>query len=128
MSWKLQSDRPIYSQLMELIELKICSGFYPPGSKIPSVRELAQEASVNPNTMQRALSTLESDGLLISNRTSGRFVTNDESEILKLKKKLAEKNVAKFLQMMSKLGFTKDEIQNAISKSYIWEDNNGNNT
>jgi DNA-binding transcriptional regulator YhcF (GntR family) len=92
------------------------------------VRELAQEASVNPNTMQRALSTLESDGLLISNRTSGRFVTNDESEILKLKKKLAEKNVAEFLQMMSKLGFTKDEIQNAISKSYIWEDNNGNNT
>ena len=68
MSWDLSSDRPIYAQLLEQIELKICSGIYPPGFKMPSVRDLAQEASVNPNTMQRALSALEDTGLLYSHR------------------------------------------------------------
>ena len=77
MPWDLKSDRPIYIQLIEEIQLRIFSGEYPPGSKLPSVRDIAQEASVNPNTMQRALSKLEEDGLVITHRTSGRTITED---------------------------------------------------
>ena len=77
MAWDLKSDRPIYTQLVEQIELMICSGIYPAGSKLPSVRDFAKEAGVNPNTMQRALAKLEEDGLVNTNRTSGKFVTED---------------------------------------------------
>lgn len=110
MSWDLSSDRPIYAQLMEQIELKICAGIYAPGSKMPSVRDLAQEASVNPNTMQRALSGLEDAGLLYSQRTSGRFVTEDVDLIKKSRTRLAEEYIEAFLKKMSKLGFNHEEI------------------
>ena len=86
MPWDLTSDRPIYAQIIEQMELKICSGVYPLGSKLPSVRDLAREASVNPNTMQRALSKLEESGLLYSVRTSGRYVTEDVNMIRKQRK------------------------------------------
>ncbi len=76
-NWEFQSDRPIYTQLVEQIKLRIISGIYKPGDKLPSVRDFAQEASVNPNTMQRALAELEKDGLVYSQRTSGRFITED---------------------------------------------------
>lgn len=109
MSWDLKSDRPIYSQLIEQIEIKICSGIFAPGSKLPSVRELAQEASVNPNTMQRALSKLEEDGLLYTNRTSGRFVTEDAKIIQQAKQKLAQEQISEFLEKMKSLGFDKKE-------------------
>ena len=81
MPWDLKPDRPIYTQLVEHIELMILSGVYPPGTKLPSVRDLAKEASVNPNTMQRALSKLEEDGLIITHRTSGRSITEDSGMI-----------------------------------------------
>ncbi|HHT50041.1 MAG TPA: GntR family transcriptional regulator [Eubacteriaceae bacterium] len=110
MSWDLSSDRPIYAQLLEQIELKICSGIYPPGFKMPSVRDLAQEASVNPNTMQRALSALEDTGLLYSHRTSGRFVTDDADLIKNTRTRLAQKHIKEFLKKMSELGFNKGEI------------------
>ena len=74
MGWKFQTDRPIYAQLVEQVKQKMIAGVYPPGGKMPSVRELAAEASVNPNTMQRAFSQLEQEGLLYTQRTSGRFV------------------------------------------------------
>ena len=64
MTWELKNDRPIYAQLIEQIKLRIISGFYRPGERLPSVRDMAAEAAVNPNTMQRALSELERDGLL----------------------------------------------------------------
>jgi DNA-binding transcriptional regulator YhcF (GntR family) len=115
MPWDLKSDRPIYTQLIEQIELKICSGIYPPGSKLPSVRDLAQEASVNPNTMQRALAKLEEDGLLYSSRTSGRFVTEDSNMIKQVKNKLAQKHVQDFLTKMTELGFNYEEILSIIS-------------
>ena len=98
MGWELKTDRPIYAQLIEQIELRICAGIYPPGSRIPSVRDLAQEASVNPNTMQRALAKLEEDGLLYSHRTSGRFVTEDTEMIRKTRNKLAKEQVQVFLK------------------------------
>ena len=85
MPWDLKSDRPIYTQLIEMIELKIFSGEYPLGSNLPSVRDLANEASVNPNTMQRALARLEEDGFIVTHRTRGRTITEDADMIKKLK-------------------------------------------
>ena len=75
MAWNLNSDRPIYAQILEVIQLRIIAGQYKSGDKIPSVRELAAEAGVNPNTMQKALSELERSGLVMAQRTSGRIVT-----------------------------------------------------
>jgi GntR family transcriptional regulator len=110
MPWELKNDRPIYVQLIEQIELKICSGVYTPGSRLPSVRDLAREASVNPNTMQRALAKLEEDGLLYSTRTSGRFVTEDDNMIYQVKSKLAQEQMRDFLKNMKQLGFENKEI------------------
>ena len=73
MPWELDNDRPIYLQLMERIQQDIVSGIYKPGDRLPSVRDLAVEAAVNPNTMQKALSELERSGLVYSQRTSGRY-------------------------------------------------------
>lgn len=116
MAWELKNDRPIYLQLMEQLKLKIISGVYPPGSRVPAVRELAAEASVNPNTMQKALSELERDGLLYANRTSGRFITEDISMIKDLKFDLAQEQLTLFLEQMEKLGFTKEEIKEFMLK------------
>ena len=110
MPWELKPDRPIYTQLIEQIELKICSGVYPLGSKLPSVRDLAQEASVNPNTMQRALSKLEENGLLYTHRTSGRYVTEDVKMVQKVKDRLAHELIQEFLQNMKRLGFTEKKL------------------
>ena len=75
MKWDFSSDAPIYAQLILQIKVGIVSGAFPPGERLPSVRDLATEAGVNPNTMQRALTELERDGLVYSQRTAGRFVT-----------------------------------------------------
>ena len=115
MPWDLKSDRPIYAQLIEQIELKICSGVYALGSKLPSVRELAQEASVL-NTMQRALAKLEESGLVYANRTEGRYVTEDVEMVRNVKNRLAEDLIEEFLQNMKRLGFSEDEIITVIKK------------
>ena len=81
MPWDLDNDRPIYLQLMERIQQDIIAGVYKPGDKIPSVRDLALDAAVNPNTMQKALAELERNGLVYSQRTSGRFITEDEETL-----------------------------------------------
>lgn len=109
MPWDFKPDRPIYTQLIEQIELKIFSGEYPPGAKLPSVRDIAQEASVNPNTMQRALAKLEEDGLVITHRTSGRSITEDIELIKKAKNQLAKQQIAEFLEKMKLMGFEKTE-------------------
>lgn len=110
MAWELTDDRPIYLQLMEHIQGDILSGIYPQGGKLPSVRDLASEASVNPNTMQKALSELERSGLLYSQRTSGRFVTEDEKLIQSLQSSIAEKEISEFLKKMERYGLKKDDI------------------
>lgn len=115
MGWEIKDDRPIYSQLIELIKLKICSDEYPLGSKMPSVRDLAHEASVNPNTMQRALASLEADGMLNSQRTAGRFVTEDVAMIKEVKNQLALEHVEDFILKMAELGFDKNEIISKVS-------------
>lgn len=116
MPWIFKPDRPIYIQLIEQIELMIFSGIYPPGAKVPSVREMAEEAAVNPNTMQRALAKLEEDGLIITNRTIGRSITEDENMIKRAKTKLARQQIVEFLEGMQKLGFDKEEFMEIISQ------------
>ncbi len=116
MVWQFKADRPIYTQLVEQIELRIVSGEYSPGSRLPSVRDLAAEASVSPNTMQKALAELEQNGLLYSQRTSGRYVTEDEKMILKAKNTIALEEIKDFLQKMSKLGFNSQETISLIEK------------
>lgn len=114
MPWNLKSDRPIYIQLIEQIELMIFSGVYPLGSKLPSVRDLAQEAAVNPNTMQRALAKLEEDGLIITHRTTGRSITEDARMVEKAKTKLAQDQILEFLEKMKMMGFEQTEILTII--------------
>lgn len=116
MAWELKSDRPIYSQLMEYIKISIVSGKYKPGAKMPSVRELASEASVNPNTMQKALTELERSGLLFSVRTSGRFITEDSKMIEEMKSNLAKEEIQAFLKKMEEIGFTKEEAIETIKE------------
>ena len=116
MAWNLNSDRPIFMQLIEIIQISIISGKYAPGSKLPSVRDLAQEAYVNPNTMQKALAELERSGLVFSQRTSGRFITEDYRMIEELKSKLAREEIEQFLESMQKLGFQKEETMDLMSQ------------
>lgn len=108
MAWDLQSDRPIYLQLMEKLQLQIICGVYPPGGKLPSVRDLAAEAAVNPNTMQKALSELERMGLVFSQRTSGRFITEDTNMIQNMKNDMAKQQILDFLKNMKKIGYDKE--------------------
>jgi len=109
MKWNLDSDRPIFSQIMEIIQKDIVSGALQPGEKLPSVRNLAADASVNPNTVQKAFSELERMGLVYSQRTSGKFITEDVGLIEEMKKALAKTLISSFLNNMEQLGFTKDE-------------------
>lgn len=117
MIWTFKDDRPIYSQLVDLIKIGIVSSEWQPGSKLPSVRDLAEEAGVNPNTMQRALSDLERDGLVYSKRTSGRYITEDNDMIDSVRKTIAEENINSFLDSMKKLGFNPEETLEVFKKA-----------
>lgn len=110
MEWNINENLPIWTQLCEQITAEITAGRYAPGARLPSVRELAAEAGVNPNTMQRALSELESRGLLQTNRTAGRSVTSDPVHIQNLRRQEAQRQVGSFLQNMQKLGYNHQEI------------------
>ena len=109
MAWNLDSNRPIYLQLVEELENRIVTGKYPSGSQLPGVRALAQEAAVNPNTMQKALQELERENLVFAQRTAGRFVTQDSQMLQQLRLRLAREQAAAFLAGMEKLGLTKEE-------------------
>lgn len=105
MSWNLDSSRPIYAQIIEKVSFYIVSGQYQPGDNLPSVRDLAAQAGVNPNTMQKALSELERENLVHSARTSGRFITEDKDMIEKMREELASTQIKEFLNKMSQMGF-----------------------
>jgi len=105
MTWAFTPDRPIYLQLQEQIKLSIVSGLHPPGGKLPAVRDFAEDAAVNPNTVQRALMELEREGLVYAQRTSGRFVTEDEAVIENTKNELAMELIGAFLAKMAALGY-----------------------
>lgn len=110
MAWAFENDRPIYTQLMERIELHILSGHFPAGSKLPPVRELAAEAAVNPNTLQKAFFELERKGLVFTQRTAGRFITEDKNVIESLRQQLAQQEIEKFFLSMKRLGYSKDLV------------------
>lgn len=116
MNWQFRSDAPIYAQLIDQITQAIVSGELPPGERLPSVRDMATKAGVNPNTMQRALTELERDGLVFSQRTSGRFVTEDRNMIEEAKRGLAEIQIKNFLAAMTNLGYGREEILALISR------------
>ena len=116
MGWNIDHDRPIWMQLNEQLMLRIVTGEYPLGGRVPTVRELAEDAGVNPNTMQRALAHLEEQGLVITNRTAGRQVTEDEEKIRSVRLQLAEKKIAEFLPGMRDLGFEEQEVLSLLSR------------
>ena len=115
MPWNLDNDRPIYLQLMERIQHDIISGVYQPGDKLPSVRDLAVEAAVNPNTMQKALAELERCGLVHSQRTSGRFITDDAALLKEMQMELAQEHIRDFFMQMRKLGFSDEDTLEMIT-------------
>lgn len=117
MAWNLDAGRPIYLQLQEELEFRIVTGAYPPGSQLPGVRALAQEAAVNPNTMQKALQELERDGLVFAQRTSGRFVTEDKALLQTFRQRLAQGQITAFLAGMEKLGLSPAEAVELIRET-----------
>lgn len=110
------STFPIYLQIMEQIKQQIVSGVRKPGSKVESVRELAQQMEVNPNTMQRAFAELERSGLLHTERTTGRFITDDVALINQVREDSAKTVIADFVNAMKRLGFPAAEIAQLVQK------------
>ena len=117
MKKEFDNNYPIYVQIMNEIKMEIVSGILKPNDKIMSVRELSQSFGVNPNTMQRALSELERENLLYSERTSGRYITSDEDLIKNVRNGLAEKELEKFVLYMKSLGFEEQEILDEVKKT-----------
>ena len=109
-------ERPIYIQLVEMLRIQIVSGELKKGERIPSVRELALTARVNPNTMQKALTELENEGLLYTERTNGKFVTNNDELIEEIKRKLAKEKVENYLEGMKNIGFGKEEAIHCLQE------------
>ena len=114
MAWEFNEKSPIYSQIAEHIKMQIVSQEIKRGDQLPTVRELAQEAGVNPNTMQRAFTELEREGMVFSQRTSGRFVTEDNLLIGKIRQQVAKAELATFVNNMKKIGYKLDEITVAL--------------
>ena len=114
MAWNFNDNTPIYLQIVNTLKRNIASGAYPPGSRLPSVRDLALEAGVNPNTMQRALSELERSGLVNSQRTAGRFITEDAGALLDLRKSMSEEIVSDFIARLRGLGMSDEQILDTV--------------
>lgn len=123
MEWKIDNNKPVYIQLVEQLKVKIISGEIELDSKLDSVRILAADAMVNPNTMQKALAELEREGFVYSKRTSGRFVTDNKELIENERKNLVKDNVKKTLDTLINLGYTNEEILNLVEE-ILREDNN----
>ena len=123
MEWKIDNNKPVYIQLVEQLNVKIISGEIELDSKLDSVRSLAADAMVNPNTMQKALAELEREGFVYSKRTSGRFVTDNTELIENERKNLVKDNVKKTLDTLINLGYTNKEILSLVEE-ILREDNN----
>ena len=117
MKWDFKSGEPIYQQIMRVLRTQIASGEYPPGCRFPAVRELALEAGVNPNTMQRALAELEREGLLETVRTTGKFVTEDQELISRTRNELAADSIRALIGSLKNLGLTEEQILKEVEHS-----------
>ncbi len=114
MEWEFRNGIPIYQQIVLAMQIRIANGTYPPGSKVPAVRELAMEAGVNPNTMQRALAELERDQLLAAVRTNGRYVTEDTERLRRLRMELSSTFIKELFENLRQLGMSDAEIEDAV--------------
>lgn len=119
---EFQPNMPIYLQIMDDIKLQIVSGRLQPGDKLGSVREQAMQYGVNPNTMQKALSELEWEQLLYTMRTSGRYVTEDQALIDRLREQLAQERIVRFLNELRQLGYSGAEILSVLQQQMEGED------
>ena len=128
MAWQFTSSRPIYQQIVDEIELRILNGTYEMGMRLPSVRDLAMLAAVNPNTMQRALSELEEMGLVSTQRNAGRTVTTDEEAVKRARSAKADLLAGTFLLQMKSLGLTKEEALKRLEQGDSKEGENGRNS
>lgn len=122
MGWIFESNRPIYTQLLEQIQIRIVCGAYGPGDRLPPVRELAQEAAVNPNTMQKALSELERTGLIYAQRTAGRFVTDNADLIQNCRRQITMEKIEAFLKSMQELGYGRKEVETLMKEDGPWKE------
>ena len=116
MEWSFRGDLPIYTQLVEQMTQAILSGTFAPWARLPAVRELAAQAGVNPNTMQRAMTELEQGGLIFSQRTSGRFVTDDETVIGEARRRLARQQADAFWDAMAHLGYDRAQALQLLTE------------
>ena len=120
MPWNLDNNRPIYLQLVERIQMDIVSGVYHAGDKLPSVRELAADAAVNPNTMQKAFTELERSGLVYTQRTNGRYITEDQERISRIREELAREFTQSYLSNIRRLGYEREQAL-ALAQKIIEE-------
>ena len=116
MVFEFNNNAPIYLQIVDKIKIAIISGELKPGERLPSVRDLAVETKVNPNTMQKAMVELEELELIFTERTNGKFVTNDTSLLNSLKQKLAEELAVSFINNMRNIGFSVTDTVNYIER------------
>ena len=119
MDWRFTDDRPIWLQLTEQLTRRIITGVYPPGSRLPPVRELAAQAGVNPNTMQRALAQLEQDGLAFADRTAGRLVTEDTSVLDAVRRAQARVLIEHYYDSMAELGYARTEAAELLKEEHL---------
>jgi DNA-binding transcriptional regulator YhcF (GntR family) len=116
LEWKFENDRPVYLQLVEQIKIRIISGFYKAGDRLPAVRELAAEASVNPNTMQKAFGELENCGLVVTMRTAGRYITEDKEIIERTRADIVNCFADEFIRKMEIYGYQRSDIINILKE------------
>lgn len=126
MAWIFGSSLPLYIQIADRIRSNIVCGVYAKREKLPAVRELALEASVNPNTMQRAFTYLENEGLVITVGTTGRFVTDDDRVIREAREKMASMFVGEFADKITRLGYSLAEAAHLVENYTIAEEENKN--
>lgn len=119
-----ESTKPIYLQIMELIKKEIAIGKLPPGSQMASVRELAMQYQVNPNTVQRALSELEREGLVKSDRTIGRFINDQNELVMTLRQQLIDEVIGDFVKKVNELNIDSNQICPLIENYFKKEERN----
>ena len=117
MAWRFVSDRPVYLQIAERIRKAVLAGKYPAGTQIPTVRQLALEAAVNPNTVQRAFADLEQEGIILSKGTVGRYATEDTQVLEACRRRLAGELVQGFIESMAQLSISEEQAISMIKEA-----------
>lgn len=116
MEFEFNNKEPIYLQLAAILEAEILSGSLAPGQKLPSVREISSMARANPNTVQKALAELERKGLIHTERTNGKFVTEKTETISEMKDEQSLQNIHAFILEMKTLGISREELERLLHK------------